>query len=53
VSRIHCFEGVTAVLFVASISAYDQFLYEDADTSHMDEALGLNISMCLEKIICT
>lgn len=38
---IHCFEGVTAVLFVASISAYDQFLYEDAETSHMTEALAL------------
>lgn len=38
---IHCFEGVTAVLFVASISAYDQYLYEDADTSHMTEALAL------------
>jgi hypothetical protein len=38
---IHCFEGVTAVLFVASISAYDQYLYEDSDTSHMTEALAL------------
>jgi dihydroxyacetone kinase DhaKLM complex PTS-EIIA-like component DhaM len=24
---IHCFEGVTAVLFVAAISEYDQVIY--------------------------
>lgn len=38
---IHCFENVTAVLFVASISAYDQFLYEDESTGRMTEALDL------------
>jgi len=38
---IHCFEGVTAVLFVANIGAYDQFLYEDASTACVTEALNL------------
>lgn len=38
---IHCFENVTAVLFVAAISAYDQVLYEDETTSRMVEALEL------------
>jgi len=38
---IHCFEGVTAVLFVANIGAYDQMLYEDSNTPCMTEALNL------------
>lgn len=38
---IHCFEEVTAVLFVAAISEYDQVLYEDENTNRMDEALNL------------
>jgi len=38
---IHCFENVTAVLFVAALSAYDQVLYEDDNTGHMVEALEL------------
>lgn len=38
---IHCFDGVTSVLFVAAMSSYDQFLYEDAETSQITEALAL------------
>lgn len=38
---INCFEDVTAVLFVAALSAYDQNLYEDACTNRMDESLTL------------
>jgi len=38
---IHCFEKVTAVLFVASLSAYDQVLYEDETQNCMQEALVL------------
>jgi len=38
---IHCFENVTAVLFVAAISEYDQVLYEDENTNRMMEALNL------------
>lgn len=38
---LHCFENVTAVLFVAAISEYDQVLYEDETTNRMLEALNL------------
>jgi guanine nucleotide-binding protein subunit alpha len=29
---IHCFENVTAILFVVAISGYDQCLVEDRDS---------------------
>jgi len=38
---IHCFENVTAVMFVAAISEFDQVLYEDEHTNRMTEALHL------------
>eukprot|EP01042_Synura_sphagnicola_P008638 gene8638-11074_t len=43
---IHCFEGVTAVIFVAAISEYDQKLFEDASTNRMVEALELFEDIC-------
>jgi len=43
---IHCFEGVTAVRFVAAISEYDQLLYEDDKTNRMVEALNLFEEIC-------
>jgi len=43
---IHCFENVTAVLFVAAISEYDQVLYEDETTNRMTEALNLFEEIC-------
>jgi len=46
---IHCFDSVTAVLFVASLSEYDQVLYEDEDTNRMTEALRLFEQMCNSK----
>ncbi|CAM9982973.1 unnamed protein product [Choristocarpus tenellus] len=30
---IHCFDDVTAVIFVAALSEYDQCLFEDASTN--------------------
>lgn len=39
--RIHCFEDVTAVLFLVAISEYDQKLYEDESVSRIEEALVL------------
>ena len=38
---IHCFEGVTAVIFVAAISEYDQMLFEMEDVNRMVEAIEL------------
>jgi GTPase SAR1 family protein len=38
---IHCFDQVTAVIFVAAISEYDQVLYEDNSMDRIAEALLL------------
>jgi len=38
---IHCFENVTAVMFVAAISEFDEVLYEDEHTNRVSEALHL------------
>ena len=43
---IHCFEHVTAVIFVAALSAYDQVLYEDGATNRIHEALNLFTEIC-------
>jgi GTPase SAR1 family protein len=36
---IHCFEDVTAILYVVAISEFDQLLYEDDKTNRLDEAI--------------
>lgn len=38
---IHCFDNVTAIIFVAAINEYDQKLYEDSKTHRITEALNL------------
>jgi GTPase SAR1 family protein len=38
---IHCFEGVTSIIFVASLNSFDQVLYEDEKANGMLEALDL------------
>lgn len=43
---IHCFDGVTAIIFVAALSEYDQVLFEDASQNRMDEALQLFDEIC-------
>jgi len=43
---IHCFDDVTAVIFVAAISEYDQVLYEDNRQNRMDEAITLFDEIC-------
>ncbi|GBG33544.1 Guanine nucleotide-binding protein subunit alpha [Hondaea fermentalgiana] len=46
---IHCFDNVTAVIFVAAISEYDQVLFEDQSTNRQDEAIALFQEMCQSK----
>jgi guanine nucleotide-binding protein G(i) subunit alpha len=36
---IHCFEGVSAIFFVTSLSEYNQKCYEDDETNRMKESL--------------
>jgi len=38
---ISCFQNLTAILFVVSLSEYDQTLYEDAGTNRMAESIKL------------
>ncbi len=38
---VNCFEGVSAVLFVSSLSDFDQKCYEDDVTNRMNESLEL------------
>jgi len=44
---IHCFDNVTAVIFVAALSEYDQVLFESADTNRVVEALNLFEEICV------
>ncbi|KAL1924989.1 uncharacterized protein VTP21DRAFT_4643 [Calcarisporiella thermophila] len=43
---IHCFENVTALLFLVAISEYDQQLREDETVNRMQESLTLFDSIC-------
>lgn len=40
---IHCFEGVTAVIFIAALSEYDQQLFEDVSQNRMVVYLFYNL----------
>jgi len=43
---IHCFEGVTAVIFCVALSEYDEKLCEDTKVNRMHEALELFEEIC-------
>ncbi|KAF5092312.1 hypothetical protein D0Z03_002926 [Geotrichum reessii] len=43
---IHCFDDVTALIFVAAVSEYDEVLFEDEWTNRMHESLSLFESIC-------
>jgi len=43
---IHCFENVTAVIFVAAMNEFDQLLFEDNVTNRIVEALNLFSEIC-------
>ena len=57
---IHCFEGVTAILFCVSMSEYDQLLHEDEETVRLAAFLTLAhpdlmlvfANDCLDRIAC-
>lgn len=36
---LHCFDKVSAVIFVASLSCYDEMMYEDSETNAMVNAI--------------
>ncbi|CAI9554877.1 unnamed protein product, partial [Staurois parvus] len=38
---IHCFEGVTCIIFCGALSAYDMVLVEDEEVNRMHESLHL------------
>jgi len=40
--RIHCFENVNVLVFVAAISEYDQVLYEDETVNRLAGASPLS-----------
>lgn len=43
---IHCFENITAIIFVAALSEYDQMLFEDEDKNRIEEAIELFEEIC-------
>lgn len=43
---IHCFQDVTAIIFVTAISEYDQFLYEDERQNRLIESLKVFEDIC-------
>lgn len=43
---MHCFEGVTAILFLVALSEYDLKLVEDQSTNRMHESMRLFESIC-------
>eukprot|EP00116_Pleurobrachia_bachei_P005762 sb/3466024/ len=46
---IHCFEGVTAIIFCSSLNAYDLKLAEDVSVNRMHESMKLFDSICNNK----
>ncbi|NXO49888.1 GNAT2 protein, partial [Aramus guarauna] len=46
---IHCFEGVTCIIFCGALSAYDMVLVEDDEVNRMHESLHLFNSICNHK----
>jgi len=43
---IHCFEAVTAVIFVASLSCYDEVMFEDEEKNSMSDSIELFGKIC-------
>jgi GTPase SAR1 family protein len=43
---IHCFEHVTAVIFVASLSSYNEVMFEDDSSNAMHDSINLFDEIC-------
>merc|ERR1712228_413810 len=43
---IHCFESVTAVIFVASMNCYDEVMFEDEEKNSMVDSIELFGNIC-------
>ncbi|OCH94181.1 heterotrimeric G protein alpha subunit 4 [Obba rivulosa] len=43
---IHCFQDVTSILFLVSLSGFDQCLVEDRDANQMQDAMTIWDSIC-------
>ena len=43
---IHCFEMVTAVIFVAALSCYDEVMFEDEERNSMSDSIELFGKIC-------
>lgn len=43
---IHCFQDVTSILFLISLSGYDQCLVEDKDSNQMQDAMTIWDAIC-------
>nr|AGJ70281.1 G protein subunit alpha i [Terebratalia transversa] len=46
---IHCFEGVTSIIFIVALSEYDLTLAEDQEMNRMMESMKLFDSICNNK----
>lgn len=44
---IHCFENVTAIIFVVALSEFDQVLLEDPSVNRMADAIALFREVCV------
>jgi GTPase SAR1 family protein len=49
---IHCFENVTAVLFIGVLSEYDLTLFEDGTMNRMEETLNIFDEICNSQWFC-
>lgn len=51
---IHCFQDVTSILFLVSLSGYDQCLVEDKDAVSFSQAVipATSVHCCLNRIKC-
>lgn len=47
---IHCFDGVTAIIFCVALSGYDLTLYEDEKVNRIQESMKLFESICNNKL---